>query len=84
MEKFINAEIDLINNKLADIMGGETVAMRAKIKILTSSIISVREFADDKDDEINPDMCMVYLTSGEFFILHTPYQEVVKILGWYW
>jgi len=84
MEKFINAEIDLINNKLADIMGGETVAMRAKIKILTSSIISVREFADDKDEEINPDMCMVYLTSGEFFILHTPYQEVVKILGWYW
>jgi len=84
MDKFINAEIDLINNKLADIMGGETVAMRAKIKILTSSIISVREFADDKDEEINPDMCMVYLTSGEFFILHTPYQEVVKILGWYW
>jgi hypothetical protein len=84
MDKFINAEIDLINNKLADIMGGETVAMRAKIKILTSSIISVREFADDKDEEINPNMCAVYLTSGEFFILHTPYQEVVKILGWYW
>jgi hypothetical protein len=84
MDKFINAEIDLINNKLADIMGGETVAMRAKIKILTSSIISVREFANDEDEEINPDMCAVYLTSGEFFILHTPYQEVVKILGWYW
>lgn len=84
MDKFINAEIDLINNKLADIMGGETVAMKAKIKILTSSIISVREFANDEDDEINPNMCAVYLTSGEFFILHTPYQEVVKILGWYW
>ena len=84
MDKFINAEIDLINNKLADIMGGETVAMRAKIKILTSSIISIREFANDEDEEINPDMCAVYLTSGEFFILHTPYQEVVKILGWYW
>lgn len=84
MDKFINAEIDLINNKLADIMGGETVVMRAKIKILTSSIISIREFANDEDEEINPDMCMVYLTSGEFFILHTPYQEVVKILGWYW
>jgi len=84
MEKFINAEIDLINNKLADIMGGETVVMRAKIKILTSSIISVREFADDKDEEINPNMCTVYLTSGEFFILHTPYQEVVEILEWYW
>lgn len=83
MERFIIADIDLINSKMADLIGSDESTMRAEVRILTSTIIAVREYADEEDDEINPNMCMVYLTSGEFFILYKPYAEVVEILEWY-
>ena len=82
MERFIIADIDLINSKMADLIGSDESTMRAEVRILTSTIIAVREYADEEDDEINPNMCMVYLTSGEFFILHTPYAEMLQILDW--
>jgi len=82
MERFIIADIDLINRKMADLIGSDESTMRAEVRILTSTIIAVREYADEEDDEINPNMCMVYLTSGEFFILHTPYAEMLQILDW--
>lgn len=40
-------------------------------------------WADEEDDEINPNMCAVYLISGEFFILYKPYADVIEILEWY-
>ncbi len=83
MDKFITAKIDLINSKLANLIGGETFTMKAEVRILTDNIIALREWADDEDEEINPDMCAVYLTSGEFFILYKPYAKVVEILEWY-
>ena len=83
MSKFITANIDLINSKLANLIGGETCTMKAEVRILTSNIVAVREWADEEDDEINPKMCAVYLTSGEFFILYTPYADMIEILEWY-
>ena len=83
MERFIIADIDLINRKMADLIGSDESTMRAEVRILTSTIIAVREHADEEDDEINPNMCMVYLISGEFFILYKPYAAVIEILEWY-
>ena len=83
MSKFITAEIDLINTKMAELIGSGKHTMKAQVKILTDNIIALREWADEEDDEINPNMCAVYLISGEFFILYKPYAEVVKFLGWY-
>lgn len=82
-KKFITAEIDLINTKMAELIGSGKHTMKAEVRILTDNIIVLREWADEEDDEINPKMCMVYLTSGEFFILYKPYAEVVEILEWY-
>jgi hypothetical protein len=83
MDKFITAKIDLINTKMAELIGSGKHTMKAEVRILTDNIIALREWADEEDDEINPDMCAVYLTSGEFFILYKPYAEVVEILEWY-
>jgi hypothetical protein len=82
-KKFITAEIDLINTKMAELIGSGKHTMKAEVRILTDNIIALREWADEEDDEINPDMCAVYLTSGEFFILYKPYAQVVEILEWY-
>jgi hypothetical protein len=82
-KKFITAEIDLINTKMAELIGSGKHTMKAEVRILTDNIIALREWADEEDDEINPKMCAVYLTSGEFFILYKPYAEVVEILEWY-
>ena len=83
MSKFITSEIDLINTKMAELIGSGKHTMKAEVRILTDNIIALREWADEEDDEINPNMCAVYLTSGEFFILYKPYAEVVEILEWY-
>jgi hypothetical protein len=83
MDKFITAKIDLINTTMAELIGSGKHTMKAEVRILTENIIAVRQFADDEDEEINPDMCAVYLTSGEFFILYKPYAEIVEILEWY-
>jgi hypothetical protein len=83
MQKFITAEIDLINTKMAELIGSGKHTMKAEVRILVDNIIALREWADEEDDEINPNMCMVYLTSGEFFILYKRYAEVVEILEWY-
>jgi hypothetical protein len=83
MDKFITAKIDLINTTMAELIGSGKHTMKAEVRILTDNIIALREWADEEDDEINPKMCAVYLTSGEFFILYKPYAEVVEILEWY-
>jgi hypothetical protein len=85
MSKFISGNIDLINSKLSNLFGADDdkCTMKAEVRILTSTIIAVREWADDEDDEINPKMCGIYLTSGEFFILYKPYADVIEILEWY-
>lgn len=88
-KKFITAEIELLNTKMAELIGSGKHTIRAEVRILTENIVAVRQFADDEDsvnsllvDEINPDMCAVYLTSGEFFILHIPYAEMLETLRW--
>jgi hypothetical protein len=83
MSKYtLKSKIDLINRDLAD-MGIKPRGEKVEIRILISSIVSVRQVIDDDDIEINHDKCSVYLTSGEFFELYTPYEEVIKILEWY-
>jgi hypothetical protein len=82
-KKFITAKIDLINTKMAELIGSGKHTMKAEVRILVDNIIALREWADEEDDEINPDMCAVYLISGEFFILYKPYADVIEVLEWY-
>jgi hypothetical protein len=82
MQKVIHSRIDLLNSKLVDIIGEEKSTMQVKVSLLTCTIVSVREWADEDNTELNPNMCVVYLISGEIWVLYTPYQEVIKILGW--
>ena len=81
-KKVITAGVEVLNAKMAELIGSGKHTIRAEVRILTENIVAVRQFADDEDEEINPDMCAVYLTSGEFFILHTPYAEMLQILNW--
>lgn len=83
MSKYtLKSKIDLINRDLAD-MGIKPRGQKVDIMILASSIVSVRQVIDDDDIEVNHDKCSVYLTSGEFFELYTPYEEVIKRLEWH-
>jgi hypothetical protein len=82
MQKVIHSKIDLLNSKLIDIVGEQKATMQVNVTILTCTIISVREWSDEDNTELNPNMCVVYLISGETWVIYTPYQEVIKILGW--
>jgi hypothetical protein len=44
-------------------------------------ITAVRESIEDGDEEINPDKCTIYLRSGEYFIISTPYKEILRIFN---
>lgn len=81
MSHTLKSKIEIVNNKLSEITGKDHVMM-ADIVIDFNEIVAIREQAHDDSSEISPDMCTVYLRSGEFFYLYTPYLEVASRLGW--
>ena len=79
--KWLETEIELINPSYKELMGKELPAARARIKLDTSKIIAVREQVGDEDEsQIDPNICVVYLSSGEYFALYTPYKTVSKLV----
>ena len=72
--------INIFDLKHEEILGVEkmtTVAMFFRIEDITA----VRESIEDGDEEINPDKCNIYMRSGEYFIISTPYKEILRIFN---
>ena len=81
MINILKTKIDLNNTKLSDITGVEHL-IHAEICINIDEITAVRQHAEDDEEHINPDLSFVYLKSGEYFMIYTPYTEVLQQLGW--
>lgn len=73
----LKTEVELINTHLSDLFNGNEVAGFVKIELLLTDVVAVRQ--NIQDGEVDPDdgSCVVYMKSGEFFIVYTPYQRVV-------
>jgi hypothetical protein len=76
MSKLLITQTELLHDKEYDFMEGQDKSL-ANLCIRYDEIVAVRENAD-KADVIKPDMSVVYLKSGEFFFIFTPYEEVLK------
>lgn len=78
MSKLLFSKLELIHKpKEYEFMQGSDDLMPVKICICYDEIIAVRQHCDEEDPIVNPDICAVYLKNGEFFILQTPYEEVL-------
>lgn len=77
MSKLLFSTIDIVHKKEYEFMEGSDQLLRVRVCICYDEIIAVRQHCEEEDAIINPDMCVVYLKSGEVFFVFTPYEEVL-------
>ena len=69
-------QIEVYSLELSDIYGRECISI-AEIVIDLDEIVAIRQNCKDDIDEIRHDVCVVYMKSGESFILMNPYYDVL-------
>lgn len=69
----------LFNQKVEDLTGKPSEENLAKITIETQSIESVVERWCTEKDEIDKGRCMVYMKSGDNFLIGNSYESMVQI-----
>jgi hypothetical protein len=78
MSKLLITQIELLHDKEYDFIEQQDKSL-ANLCIRYDEIVAVRQNADEADI-INPNMSVVYLKSGEFFFIFTPYEEVLHFM----
>lgn len=76
--KLIETQIDIFNRKLEEIGIEKSILVDISIKL--EDITAYRQFIDLDEFEINLDRCIVYMKSGEVFVIHTPYEIIQKLV----
>ena len=74
----IETTTEVQNLQLRDLTGQEMyvpVNMCFNIK----DVVAVREALMDNEYEIDPSRCFIYLNSGEYFIIYTPYKTILEL-----
>jgi len=73
-------QIEIFNQKLSDIYGQECL-MTAEIVIDLDEVAAIRQNCKEEIETIADDICVVYMKSGESFILMNPYLDVLHNLN---
>ena len=76
--KLIETQIDIFNRNLEEI--GIEKSMPVDISIKLEDITAYRQFVDLDEFEINHNRCIVYMKSGEVFVIHTPYEIIQNLI----
>ena len=76
--ELIETKIDIFNRKLEEI--GIEKSMLVDISIRLKDITAYRQYVDLDEFEINDDRCIVYMKSGEVFVIYTPYVIIQHLL----
>lgn len=62
----------------------EVLGIEKKVSVAISffleDITAVRENVEEGEDEIDPDKSIIYLKSGEYFVISTPYKWILEQL----
>lgn len=78
MGKFIKTHIELVNMKEVELTGVERV-MYGELIFELNQVAAIRETIIDDESEPDPKRCGVYLKTGEYFNIFTPYKEIAKL-----
>ena len=74
----IETTTEVQNLQLRDLTGQE-VYVPVNMCFNIKDVVAVREALMDNEFEIDPSRCFIYLKSGEYFIIYTPYKTILEL-----
>lgn len=75
-------KIDLVDNTLKELTGTES-CVSVEMLINTDEIYAVRRTINSDTLEIEPDECVIYMKSGENFVIKESYKKVLSYIKMY-
>jgi hypothetical protein len=77
-EMIIQTTTEVQNLQLRDLTGQE-IYVPVNMSFNLKDVVAIREALMDNEYEIDSSRCFIYLKSGEYFIIYTPYETILEL-----
>ena len=77
-EMIIQTTTEVQNLQLRDLTGQE-IYVPVNMSFNLKDVVAIREALMDNEYDIDPSRCFIYLKSGEYFIIYTPYETILEL-----
>ena len=74
----IETTTEVQNLQLRDLTGQE-MYVPVNMCFNLNDVVAIRESLKDNDFEVDSSRCFIYLKSGEYFIINTPYKTILEL-----
>ena len=74
----LETKLELVNLKQEELLGIENLIL-GKLIVDLNEVCAIREAGEDDSTDIDPKKCAIYLKSGDYFTILTPFDEVKKL-----
>jgi hypothetical protein len=74
----IETTTEVQNLQLKELIGQEIYAP-VNMCFNLKDVVAIRESLMDNEFEVDPSRCFIYLKSGEYFIINTPYKTILEL-----
>lgn len=74
----IQTTTDIVNLPLQELTGQE-MSMPLDMSFNLKDVVAIRQTLMDNEFEVEPKRCFIYLKSGEYFIINTPYKTILEL-----
>jgi hypothetical protein len=74
----IETTTDIVNLPLQELTGQE-MSMPLNMSFNLKDVVAIRQTLMDNEFEVDSSRCFIYLTSGEYFIINTPYKTILEL-----
>ena len=75
----IETSVAILNRKFED-MTGVVEFIIVKMSFNLSDVTAFREAVNENDNKIDINNCVIYLKSGEYFLINTPYNTILELI----
>ena len=75
----IETSVAILNRKFED-MTGVVEFIIVKMSFNLSDVTAFREAVNENDNKIDSNTCVIYLKSGEYFLINTPYNTILELI----
>jgi hypothetical protein len=75
----IETSVAILNRKFED-MTGVVEFIIVKMSFNLSDVTAFREAVNENNNKIDINNCVIYLKSGEYFLINTPYHTILELI----
>jgi hypothetical protein len=75
----IETSVAILKNKFEE-MTGIVDFITVKMSFNLSDVTAFREAVNKDENEIDSNKCIIYLKSGEYFYINTPYHTILELI----